>query len=68
MYTGSTVSGVGTPAAAASALNCHTTEKPDTQIPDKIKEDEVTSSEEAFKLDCTVEEQSNEGIYIIIRN
>lgn len=36
-------------------------EKPDSQLSDKIKEDEVSSSEEVFKSDCSLEKKTEKG-------
>lgn len=41
-------------------MNNHN-EKPDSQLQERIKEDEVSSSEEAFKTDCTTKDVSTEG-------
>ncbi|CAG9781990.1 unnamed protein product [Diatraea saccharalis] len=38
------------------------TDKPDSQLSEKIKEDEVSSSEEAFVRECSPEDVSKDGI------
>ncbi|XP_049884971.1 nuclear receptor subfamily 2 group E member 1-like isoform X2 [Pectinophora gossypiella] len=42
-------------------LMTHVAEKPDSQLPEKIKEDEVSSSEEAFKTDCVQDDTTTEN-------
>lgn len=44
-----------------SVLNKDVCEKPDSQLSEKIKEDEVSSSEEAFKMDNVGENITKEG-------
>lgn len=48
------------PAKFASPLENHS-EKPDSQVQERIKEDEVSSSEEAFKTDCSAEDAGKDG-------
>lgn len=48
------------PKFRTSALS-RTTEKPDSQLPDKIKDDEVSSSEEAFKSNRCLDNVTKEG-------
>ncbi|XP_073954684.1 nuclear receptor subfamily 2 group C member 2-like [Choristoneura fumiferana] len=44
-----------------STVSTRTAEKPDSQLPEKIKEDEVSSSEEAFKSNRCLDNVTKEG-------